>query len=77
VKGPFVTEGVIQGGLGGLVASLLLWTALSWLSGNLASSDLLPHATLTLSPEIAAVLVVLGMAVGLAGSLISLSRLEV
>jgi cell division transport system permease protein len=77
VKGPFVTEGVIQGGLGGLVASLLLWTALSWLSGNLATSDLLPHATLTLSPEIGAVLVVLGMAVGLAGSLISLSRLEV
>jgi cell division transport system permease protein len=77
VKGPFVTEGVIQGGLGGLVASLLLWTALSWLSGNLATSDLLPRATLTLSPEIGAVLVVLGMAVGLAGSLISLSRLEV
>ena len=77
VKGPFVTEGVIQGGLGGLVASLLLWTALSWLSGNIASSDLLPHTTLTLSPEIAGVLVVLGMAVGLAGSLISLSRLEV
>ena len=77
VKGPFVTEGVIQGGLGGLVASLLLWTALSWLSGSLASSDLLPHATLTLSPEIGAVLVVLGMAVGLAGSLLSLSRLEV
>ncbi|HEY8232433.1 MAG TPA: permease-like cell division protein FtsX, partial [Vicinamibacteria bacterium] len=42
VKGPFVTEGVIQGGLGGLVASLLLWTTLSWLSGNLATSDLLP-----------------------------------
>ncbi len=48
VKGPFVTEGVIQGGLGGLVASLLLWTTLSWLSGNLATSDLLPHATLAL-----------------------------
>jgi cell division transport system permease protein len=77
VKGPFVTEGVIQGGLGGLVASLLLWTALSWLSGNLATSDLLPHATLALSPEIGATLVGLGMVVGLAGSLISLSRLEV
>ena len=51
VKGPFVTEGVIQGGLGGLVASLLLWTTLSWLSGNLATSDLLPHATLALSPR--------------------------
>jgi cell division transport system permease protein len=77
VKGPFVTEGVIQGGLGGLVASLLLWTTLSWLSGNLATSDLLPHATLALSPEIGTTLVGLGMVVGLAGSLISLSRLEV
>ncbi len=44
VKGPFVTEGVIQGGLGGLVASLLLWSALAWLSRDLATSDLLPHA---------------------------------
>jgi cell division transport system permease protein len=77
VKGPFVTEGMIQGGLGGFAASLLLWTALSWLSGNLATSDLLPHATLALSPEVGALLVALGMAVGLAGSLISLSRLEV
>jgi cell division transport system permease protein len=77
VKGPFVTEGVIQGGLGGLLASLLLWTALAWLSRNLATSDLLPHATLALSPVIAMLLVAGGMAVGLAGSLMSLSRLEV
>ena len=77
VKGPFVTEGVIQGGLGGLLASLLLWTALAWLSRNLATSDLLPHATLALSPVIALLLVAGGMAVGLAGSLMSLSRLEV
>jgi cell division transport system permease protein len=77
VKGPFVTEGVIQGGLGGLVASFLLWTALAWLSRDLATSDLLPHATLALSPAIAGLLVAGGMAVGLAGSLMSLSRLEV
>ena len=77
VKGPFVTEGVIQGGLGGLAASLLLWSALAWLSRDLATSDLLPHATLALSPAIALVLVAGGMAVGLAGSLMSLSRLEV
>lgn len=77
VKGPFVTEGVIQGGLGGLVASFLLWTALAWLSRDLATSDLLPHATLALSPSIAGLLVAGGMAVGLAGSLMSLSRLEV
>jgi cell division transport system permease protein len=77
VKGPFVTEGVIQGGLGGLVASFLLWSALAWLSRDLATSDLLPRATLALSPQILALLVVGGMAVGLAGSLMSLSRLEV
>jgi cell division transport system permease protein len=77
VKGPFVTEGVIQGGLGGILASLLLWSALAWLSRDLATSDLLPHASLALSPAIAGLLVAGGMAVGLAGSLMSLSRLEV
>ncbi len=77
VKGPFVAEGVIQGGLGGLGASFLLWTALAWLSRDLSTSDLLPHATLALSPAIATLLVAGGMAVGLAGSLMSLSRLEV
>ena len=77
VKGPFVTEGVLQGGLGGLAASLLLWSALAWLSRDLATSDLLPHAALGLSPLIALALVAGGMAVGLAGSLMSLSRLEV
>jgi cell division transport system permease protein len=77
VKGPFVTEGVIQGGVGGILATLLLWSALAWLSRDLATSDLLPHATLALSPMIALALVVGGMVVGLAGSLMSLSRLEV
>jgi len=77
VKGPFVTEGVIQGGLGGLVATFLLWTALAWLSRDLATSDLLPRATLALSPLIGALLVSGGIVVGLAGSLMSLSRLEV
>jgi cell division transport system permease protein len=77
VKGPFVAEGVIQGGLGGLAASFLLWTALAWLSRDLQVSDLLPHATLSLSPALAALLVAGGMTVGLVGSLMSLSRLEV
>jgi cell division transport system permease protein len=57
VKGPFVMEGVIQGGLGGLVAALLLWGALSWLSGDLASSDLLARTALSLPPGAAALLV--------------------
>jgi len=77
VKGPFVAEGVIQGGLGGLAASFLLWTALAWLSRDLQVSDLLPHATLSLSSPLAALLVAGGMSVGLVGSLMSLSRLEV
>jgi cell division transport system permease protein len=77
VKGPFVAEGVLQGGLGGLLASLLLWTALAWLSRDLQTSELLPHAALELEARVAGLLVAGGMAVGLAGSLLSLSRLEV
>jgi cell division transport system permease protein len=77
VKGPFVTEGVLQGGLGGLAAWVLLWAALEWLSRDLARSDILPHTALALPPVIGALLVALGMVVGLAGSLMSLSRLEV
>jgi cell division transport system permease protein len=77
VKGPFVAEGVIQGGLGGLVAAGLLWAALGWLSRGLGSSELLGRATLSLPAGIALALVLGGMAVGLAGSLISLARLKV
>jgi cell division transport system permease protein len=77
VKGPFVTEGVIQGGLGGLVAAALLWAALGWLSRGLGSSELLGRAALSLPAGVALLLVLGGMAVGLAGSLISLARLKV
>jgi cell division transport system permease protein len=77
VKGPFVTEGVIQGGLGGLVAAGLLWAALAWLSRSLASSDLVGRAAFSMSAGFAPLLVAGGMAVGLVGSLISLARLEV
>ena len=58
VKGPFVIEGMIQGGLGGLVASLLLWSRFAWLSRDLATSDLLAARALVLSPAIALALVV-------------------
>jgi len=77
VKGPFVTEGVIQGGLGGLVAVALLWTALAWLSRALATSDLLGRTAFSVPPGVSILLVVGGMAVGLAGSLLSLARLKV
>lgn len=77
VKGPFVAEGVIQGGLGGLVAAALLWVALAWLSQGLASSDLLGRTAFSVPASVALLLVAGGMAVGLVGSLISLARLEV
>jgi len=77
VKGPFVAEGVIQGGLGGLVAAGLLWVALAWLSQGLASSDLLGRTACSMPAPFALLLVAGGMAVGLVGSLISLARLEV
>jgi cell division transport system permease protein len=77
VKGPFVVEGMVQGGLGGLVAAGLLWAALLWLSRSLASSDLLGHAAFALSPGIPVLLVLGGMLVGVAGSLLSLARLKV
>jgi cell division transport system permease protein len=77
VKGPFVAEGILQGGLGGLVAAALLWVALGWLSRGLEGSDLLGRAAFSVPPGVAALLVAGGMAVGLAGSLISLARLKV
>jgi cell division transport system permease protein len=77
VKGPFVAEGMIQGGLGGLVAAALLWAGLGWLSRGLASSDLLGRTAFSLPASVAILLVLGGMAVGLTGSLVSLSRLKV
>jgi cell division transport system permease protein len=77
VKGPFVVEGMIQGGFGGLVAVGLLWVALGWLSRDLASSELLGRTAFALPSDIATLLVVGGMIVGVAGSLVSLRRVRV
>ena len=77
VKGPFVVEGMIQGGLGGLVAAGLLWLALRWLARDLASSELLGRTAFALPNEITVALVVGGMVVGVAGSLLSLRRVRV
>ena len=77
VKGPFVVEGMIQGGLGGLVAVGLLWLALRWLARDLASSELLGRTAFALPNEITVALVVGGMVVGVAGSLLSLRRVRV
>jgi cell division transport system permease protein len=77
VRGPFVAEGMIQGALGGLVASLLLWAALAWLARDLVSSDIFGRAALALPSGVALTLVAGGMAVGVTGSVLSLSRLKV
>jgi cell division transport system permease protein len=77
VKGPFVVEGMIQGGLGGLVAAGLLWATLRWLASDLSSSEMLGRAAFTLPSSIAGALVVGGMVVGVVGSLVSLRRVRV
>ena len=77
VKGPFVVEGMIQGGLGGLVAAGLLWLALRWLASDVSSSEMLGRAAFALPSSIAVALVVGGMVVGVVGSLVSLRRVRV
>jgi cell division transport system permease protein len=78
VRGPFVVEGMVQGGLGGLISVGLLWIAFRILARNaLAASDLLGRAVVFLPSEVCLMIVGGGMLVGLAGSLISLGRSQV
>jgi cell division transport system permease protein len=77
VKGPFVVEGMLQGGLGGLVAVGLLWLSVRLFARDaLAATDLIGRTAVSLPPEIGALLVLGGMAVGLVGSLVSLGRVQ-
>lgn len=74
IRGPFVMEGVFQGGIGAIVALLVLGTAFLALRGryliplaqamNLSSIRFLPV-------ELCALLVVGGMAVGCLGGLVA------
>ncbi len=77
VKGPFVVEGMLQGGLGGSLAAGLLWLTLRWLAEDLATSELLGRTAFALPTEITMALVFGGMAVGIVGSLVSLRRVRV
>ncbi len=78
VKGPFVVEGMVQGGLGGLVSVLLLWVAVHVFARDaLAASDLLGHTAVLLSRSLCLAIVAGGMAVGIVGSLVSLGRSRV
>ena len=78
VKGPFVVEGLIQGGLGGLISVGLLWAAFRLFAADaVGASDLLGRAVVFLPPELCLMIVLGGMGVGVVGSLVSLGRLRV
>ena len=78
VKGPFVVEGMIQGGLGGVLSVGFLWLAVRWLTRDLAAgSEILGRASIGLPPGLPLMLVLGGMAVGVVGSLVSLRRVRV
>ena len=74
IKGPFVVEGLIQGGLGALIALAALWVAFllarsraaAWLAGTIDPSSLV-----FLSFPMGAALLAAGMAVGSVGGLIA------
>jgi cell division transport system permease protein len=70
IRGPFVAEGLLQGGIGALLALLLLWLGFAgangWWGGEL--TVLLDGGSLRfLPPRLALLLVAGGMAVGAAG----------
>jgi len=78
VRGPFIVEGMLQGGLGGAVAVGLLWAALRFVSNDvLAASELLGRSAIFLPGELSFAIVLGGMGVGLVGSLVSLGRSQV
>ncbi len=74
IKGPFVVEGVIQGGAGAAVAIVILWISLlllrsradTWLAGAID-----PASLVFLSPAMVATLLGAGMAVGSIGGLVA------
>jgi cell division transport system permease protein len=77
VKGPFVVEGLLQGALGGLLATSLLSLAVRLLAQDAATaSELLGRSVVALSPSLVVALVAGGMALGVLGSLLSIGRLK-
>ncbi len=70
IRGPFIAEGFLQGGLGALIATALLWLGFaavrSWWGGDLAA--MLDGAALQFLPgRLVGLLVAGGMFVGAAG----------
>jgi cell division transport system permease protein len=78
VKGPFVVEGMLQGGIGGSVAVGLLWAAFRFVAADaVAASGLVGRTALFLPVSLRLAIILGGMAVGLVGSLVSLGRTRI
>jgi cell division transport system permease protein len=78
VKGPFIAEGLLLGGLGGTLSVALLFVAFRVAARDaLAASDLLGRAGVTLPVEVCVAVVLGGMLVGVVGSVVSLGRSQV
>lgn len=74
VRGPFITEGVVQGGLGALLALLLLWSAYGVAVaryGRAVAGALGLESLSFLPPMTAAGIVLGGMAVGCVGGIVA------
>ncbi len=77
IRGPFLVEGMLQGGLGGALALGLLYLTHQFLLREVLSSSrlVLGAVGLTfLSPQALAMIVLGGMTVGLLGSMLSVRR---
>jgi cell division transport system permease protein len=78
VKGPFIAEGLLLGGIGGLVSVGFLFVAFRVAARDaLEASDLLGRAGVTLPVEVCVAVVLGGMLVGVIGSVVSLGRSQV
>lgn len=78
VKGPFIAEGLLLGGLGGALSVALLFVAFRVAARDaMAASDLLGRAGITLPVEVCVAVVLGGMLVGVVGSVVSLGRSQV
>jgi cell division transport system permease protein len=77
IRGPFLVEGILQGGLGGLLALLFLYVSHEFLlTEALRSFQLLPAASWVrfVPPSTWLLIVAGGMLVGLLGSLLSVRK---
>ena len=78
IRGPFVCEGIIQGGIGAVLALAALWIVLGLASSRLAAAagGMFDVQALTFIPGASIALVVAGgMAVGCLGGLVAARRL--